>query len=49
MRTIFLSLGFAALLLGCSSAFSKGHGKDDDKAAKPGEKVALQSATFAVS
>ena len=48
MKTILLSLGFAALLLGCSSAFSKGHGKDDT-AGKAGEKVAVQSATFAVS
>jgi hypothetical protein len=48
MKTIFLSLGLAALLLGCTSAFSKGRGKDDN-AGKAGEKVALQSATFAVS
>lgn len=38
----------AALLLGCTSAFSKGRGTDD-KAGKAGEKVAQQSATFAVS
>jgi uncharacterized protein YceK len=45
MKTIFLSLGLAALLLGCSSAFSKGRGKDD----KASEKVGQRTATFAVA
>jgi hypothetical protein len=48
MRTIFLSVGLAAMLFACSSAFSKGRGQDE-AAGKAGEKVALQSATFAVS